>query len=148
MTTIAYRDGVMASDTQESAGDICTRSRKLVRLPCGGVAGASGDSVMCERALNWLLTGKGDRPKLVDCSVLVVYGDGRQGVYTDKKWTLLPFHGHSAIGSGMGVALGAMNYYRATAAEAVECAATVDPFTSAPVETLAIEPVTRKRRKT
>lgn len=146
MTTIAYRDGVMAADTQETCGDIRTRTPKLARLPCGGVAGASGDSAMCVQALEWLSKGKGDRPKLLECSVMVAYGDGRLGIYADKKWTFLPFYGFSAIGSGMGAALGAMAHYGATAGEAVECAAKVDVYTSAPVETMAVEPKRAKRR--
>lgn len=149
MTTIAYKDGVMAADTQETTGDVFNRAPKLVRLSCGGVAGASGESVMCQRALNWLAAPKkgGKAPKLVDCTVLVAYADGRKGVYQDKLWTLLPFHDCMAIGSGSQAALGAMNRYKASAIEAVECAAAVDPSTSLPVEALAVEPKRAKRKR-
>jgi len=142
----------MAADTQETCGDAYNRAPKLVRLPCGGVAGASGESVMCQRALDWLSKPqkKGQKaPNLLDCSVLVVYADGRKGVYMDKRWTLLPFLDFNAIGSGTQAALGAMGRYNATAIEAVECAASVDPSTSLPVEHMAVEVprVSRRARK-
>lgn len=118
----------------------------MVRLPCGGVAGASGDSTWCQKALNWLEKPKGKPPKLKDCVVMVAYGDGRTGYFQDKDWTFIPFYDFHAIGSGEQAALGAMARWNATAAEAVETSAQVDPNTSAPIDVMVVEAKAPKRR--
>lgn len=146
MTTIAFRDGAMAADTQVSCGDLKYRTTKLVRLPCGGVAGACGLLSEAVKAFEWLKSGKGKPPKLRGTSVLAAYADGRVGVYEDKAWTLLPFSGPVAIGSGSQAALAAMLHFKASPVEAVRAAAAVDPSTSEPVESMRIEPVKRRKK--
>jgi hypothetical protein len=147
MTTIAYRDGAMAADTQETAGAVMNRGPKLVRLPCGGVAGGAGDSVRLQRALDWLARPKGAPPKLKDAELLVAFGDGRVGYYSDPQWTFIPVLGAYALGSGAQAAMAAMNFYGATAEQAVLAAATVDPNTSAPVDVYRVEQKKRGKRK-
>lgn len=147
MTTIAYKDGQVAADTQETSDYVKNRGPKLVRLPCGGVAGGAGDSVQVQRALNWLEKPRGKAPKLLDAQILVAYGDGRIGYFNDPKWTFVPVYGVFAIGSGSQAAFAAMNHYGATAEQAVLAAASVDPNTSAPVDVYRVEPVKRRKKK-
>jgi ATP-dependent protease HslVU (ClpYQ) peptidase subunit len=148
MTTIAFSEGQMAADTQVTCGDLQYRATKLVRLPCGGVAGACGLLSEALKAFEWLKTGKGKPPKLKATSVLAAYADGRVGVYEDKDWLLLRLSGPVAVGSGAQAAMAAMVHFRASAADAVKAAAAVDPSTSEPVEVMRIEPAKSvKRRK-
>lgn len=147
MTTIAFSDGQMAADTQVTCGDLRYRTTKLVRLPCGGVAGACGLLSEASKAFEWLKSGKGKPPKLKGTSVLAAYSDGRVGVYEDKEWMLLPFSGPVAIGSGAQAAMAALVHFKASPAEAVKAAAAVDPSTSEPVEVMRIEPVKSRKRK-
>lgn len=149
MTTIAYRDGEMAADTQVTCGELKYRATKMVRLPCGGVAGACGTLPEAVVAFEWLRRGgKGAPPKLKQTSVLVAYGDGRVVLYEDKRWTPLPLSGPVSIGSGSQAATAAMNHFGASAEQAVLAAATADPGTSGPVDVFRVEPVKRRKRKT
>jgi hypothetical protein len=147
MTTIAYRDRTMAADTQESSGNTYNRGPKLVRLPCGGVAGGCGDSVPLQRALDWLAKPKGKPPKVKEAEILVAYGDGRVGYYSDTHWTFIPVYGAMSVGSGAQAALAAMNHFGATAEQAVHAAASADPNTSAPVDVMRVEPVKLRKSK-
>jgi len=147
MTTIAYRDGVMAADTQETGACIKRRMPKLVRLPCGGVAGGCGEVTALRKALAWIARPKGEPPRLKDASLLVAYADGRVGWIEDKLWTFCEVHPPYAIGSGAQAAMAAMQHFNACARVAVEAAASADPNTSAPVEVLAVAKPKGKRKK-
>ncbi len=147
MTTVAFRGGCMAADTQVTCGSTKYRATKLVRLPCGGVAGACGTLGELVRAFEWLKKPKGKPPKLKDTSVLVAYADGRVGVYEDKAWTFMPFVGPIAIGSGAQAAIAAMIHFDADPVEAVRAAATADSFTSGPFSEMLVEPKVRRKPK-
>lgn len=146
MTTIAYRDGVMAADTQETSDCLKQRAPKMVRLPCGGVAGGAGYVIPLKKALTWLAKPKGQPPKLKGAQILVAYADGRVGYYADKEWTFCEVHPPYAIGSGAQAAMAAMQHFNACARVAVEAAASADPNTSAPVEVLTVAKPKRKRK--
>jgi len=147
VTTIAVCGGEMAADTQVTEAALTLRGEKIVRLPCGGLAGGCGLYGEVRRGLAWLQSGgKGKPPKLTESEILVLYGDGRMGSYTDK-WTFMPFRGSAAVGSGAQAALAAMNHFGASAEQAVLAAASVDPNTSAPVDVNRVEPVKAKKRK-
>jgi ATP-dependent protease HslVU (ClpYQ) peptidase subunit len=149
MTTIAYRDGVMAADTQATWSDTVSRVHKLHRLPCGGVMAGCGTYPEVLRAVEWVKAGrKGKPPKVGTSWVLLALGNGEVYAVTDNKWTKQTFIGGLAMGTGMQPAQAAMNYYNATALEAVECAATVDPYTSGPFEQMAVEPKRAKSKRT
>ena len=147
MTTIAVRDGQMAADTQVTESALALRGEKIVRLPCGGLAGGCGLYGEVRRGLVWLQSGgKGKPPKLTESEILVAYGDGRVGSYSGR-WTFMPYRGPAAVGSGAQAALAAMYHYDASAEEAVKAAASVDPNTSGPVDVFRVEPVKAKKRK-
>lgn len=146
MTTIAVSGNEMAADSQVTEGALTLRGSKIVRLPCGGLAGGCGLYGEVRLGLDWLKSGgKGKAPKLTESEILVVYGDGRLGSYTGK-WTFMPYRGIAAVGSGAQAALAAMNHFGASAEQAVLAAASVDPNTSAPVDVFRVEPKRRKKR--
>src|SRR4249919_1433418 len=139
MTTIAYRDGVMAADTQCTWSDTISRVNKIHRLPCGGVMAGCGSYPEVLRAVEWVRGGrKGKPPKIGSSWLLLALGNGEVYAVTDNKWTKQTFIGGLAMGSGMQPAQAAMNYYGATALDAGKCAATVDPSTSGPFESMAV----------
>ena len=145
MTVVAFKDGVMAADTQETWGNSRARVCKLVRLPDGGVAGGAGDGPACQAALNWLasdgpLDGLSDRtlPDINGAEVLIAKADG-------TLWLLYQrFPGYQiledciAIGCGSDAARMAMTY-GASAVEACQRVAKQDLFCGDPIQSMAVE---------
>lgn len=140
MTTIAYRDGVLAADTATWINDgnvRCPgRTGKLRRLSDGSLYSGAGASAQIEEFGNWLESGcKGDKPKADDISVLHIRLDGTIVLYAGELERVAgeaPFY---AVGSGASAALGAM-MAGASAAEAVRIAMEVDPYTAGEVDVL------------
>jgi len=140
MTTIAYRDGVLAADTQITCGGtIGGYAQKAFRK--GAVlyatAGSSGPG---EAFRNWLEGGmKGDAPDMAedkdsDGHGYIFPGGDRVVWRYNKVWAShsAPFF---AYGSGADIALGAMAM-GATAEEAVRVAAKFDTGTGGEVTVL------------
>ena len=116
MTVIAYRNGVMASDTASYFGNtVSPRVKKLARGKDGALYGVCGDGAASDAFLAWVEGGyQGHRPdpeKAADGSsnfeILIVergkplrmrHHDGESVFYGD----------YMAIGSGQSVALGAL----------------------------------------
>lgn len=58
MTTIAYRDGVIAADTGVMCGGSkVSHTRKIARNKWGALAGAAGSAGYCHAFLKWFLDG-------------------------------------------------------------------------------------------
>lgn len=140
VTTIAYRDGVMAGDSLVSDGGLsvgaCTKIHRIRGHLVGGV-GSLG-AVMC--FCDWFKKGADEekRPRVDnDFDTIVVSPSGEVIWYSSDLIPTIfraPFH---AIGSGCAVALGAM-HMGASARKAVQVAALVDQGTGLPVKTLKL----------
>lgn len=131
MTTIAYRGGVLASDTQMTDGNIKSSGRKLHyvkdKAAWVGVAGAVCD---CQKFLRWFADVAEEDEEFDededDFVALVMYDDGKVECWTaDLKKDVLEVGEFYAIGSGGPAALAAM-HMGADARKAVETAARVD----------------------
>lgn len=130
MTTIAYRDGVMAGDRRATDGDLAwAEMRKVFRRRDGCLIGGCGNTTILQRYVDWFLDGeRGFKPGLgvkdEDAEFLVVRQSGRVEFH-DRNGV----HGLQgrffAIGSGSSAALGAM-YMGATARQAVKAASRFD----------------------
>jgi len=149
MTTIAYRDGVMAADSRvtydsEAGGTRMHKCEKLFRKQTkdGGEAiiGLAGETAPGLLFLDWYGSGKKPLMRLIDgdadFTALVLR---RDGLFVYDAWcrgekVLDEFF---AIGSGSKAALGAM-YKGAGALEAVDIASRIDPYTSAPFTCLSL----------
>lgn len=138
MTTIAYRAGLLAADSQATGGGIKDCSIvKLARNERGDLCAAAGDAGFISRFLGWFIGGeKHDVPDR---------GDGNEGVIIradgsitgfDKGGDYLVIAPYYAVGSGRQLALGAMAA-GATAAQAVEAAIKHDVYSGGPVSTLS-----------
>lgn len=125
MTTIATDGTSMAADGLRLHGDtiVTTRAEKIRRLSDGRIVGTSGDVSFGMIMIEWLEHG-GDVPTFpsgADCgTVLVLNTDGTASMY-DSYGKEMPAELPAAIGSGMDLAIGAMEY-GASPKEAVEIA--------------------------
>jgi hypothetical protein len=143
MTTIAYRDKVLAGDRRSTDGSLIVpgRYRKVYKNKCGWLYGAAGTSGPCE-ALNAYMASCPDfseeLPPRGKYTAIVVSPDGR--VYNiDNGWIeLLPkdieFY---VVGSGAPAALGAL-WMGANAVEAVEIASEIDNCTGGGVDHVSL----------
>lgn len=155
MTTIAYRDGILAADScvslqTEAGGARKFRCEKLYaklvyerenaddsKKVIIALAGESSPGLVF---LDWY--GSDDEPpqRLIDgaadFTALILTEDGlfEADAYCRPDKILEDFY---AIGSGAKAAMGAM-YAGASALEAVEIAAKIDPYTAGPFTTMSL----------
>lgn len=134
MTTIATRSGIIAADTQVTWADhLKGFQHKIHKLPNGDVVAVAGEFKDELKLKEWLLNG-GDQPKTSKNFEAIVYKEGVLW-YCGRHMILAPIEGeYYAIGTGWELAMAAMAK-GASAEEAVKFAATMDIYTSEPVET-------------
>lgn len=140
MTTIATDGRSMAGDGQrEIHGTIVIRdAQKVRRLSDGRIVGTAGDVAFGMAIVEWLEDG-GDPPKLEDGGCVLVLTPAGEVFHIDKYCKLLPVQVPVAIGSGMDMAIGAMEH-GASPFEAVTIAARRDPGTGGEIAVLLLEP--------
>ena len=123
MTTIAYRDGIMAADSQLTSGSIAVSGNvSKIHFKDGNVFAVSGLWGDTLKILKWFEAGlKGDIPKITDDSQgLLLKADGTfYGLWENQTMVSLDQNEFYAIGSGADIALGAMEM-GASAVESVE----------------------------
>lgn len=129
MTTIAYRDGVMAGDSLITSDNVrCGYMRKIARRDDGALCGVCGSASLLRAILAWFLSGEpaDGRPQITDndACFIIVRTNGRVESHDQRGFSddTAPFF---ALGSGRELAMGAMAA-GATAIEAVRAAAKLD----------------------
>lgn len=140
MTTIAYRDDVIAADTQVTCGGTIDGWVQKAFRKGGLLYATSGSSGLGDGFLSWVAGGmKGDAPSLRgekgdDAHGYLFPGGDRVVWRYDNVWAThyAPFF---AYGSGAEIALGAM-IAGATAEEAVRAAAERDTATGGEITVL------------
>lgn len=154
MTTIAYRDGVMAADSQcTQDGTRACEVAKIARIH-GWLVGCSGSSGLAHEFQEWFRAECRERLKRTPASLAVQGQDAKLSVllvHPDGTIFGVDGLGHPypikgpfiADGTGFKVALGAMEM-GASAAEAVKVASKYDIYTGGPVRTLKMS--SRARR--
>lgn len=148
MTTIAYRDGIMAADSRAYAGSkhpIGTKA-KIHRLADGSLFGASSSKVgQCDK-LRRIVEERGVTATLDDdvpVQAIVVCPSGEIWYFNDNDSFSGPVDAEFiAIGSGEEYAHGAM-MMGADAARAVEIAIACDPWTGGQVQMLNLHEIQR-----
>lgn len=139
MTTIAYRQGVIAADTQMIQGtSIIGHITKIVRRDDGALCGGAGDLAWVQAFHRWFLEGcEGEPPRFDD--------DCSKGLIIRRRKPIEVFESIGAfefkpefvaIGSGKEFALGAMQV-GASAKRAVKAAMAFDPGTGGAIMTLS-----------
>lgn len=140
MTTIAYKDGVMAADTSLTHNGVWEGSFvKIHILPDDRLVGIAGCPGMQKMFADWLQFG-GDAPKFDRDDhffALVAYPDGACSIY-DRFMSEIEMNEPShAIGSGKEMAIGAMAA-GASAEQAVLIACKYDAYSAEPVSTMTV----------
>lgn len=160
MTTIAYRDGILAADSRltystEGGGSrkhLCTKLYKKTitegRKTFEVIIATAGESSPALVFMDWYGTGK-PPPEMLrelggDFTCLILRPDGlyEADVYCRPDKINEPFY---AIGSGAKEALAAMHCGK-SAVQAVRVAACVDPYTGGRIVSMSLEP--RQPRRT
>ena len=154
MTTIAFRDGVIAADSRltystEGGGGrkhLCTKLyRKRVgegRKAHDVIIATAGESSPALLFVDWYGSGKPVPEMLRDlggdftCLILTPKGLFEADVYCRPDQILEPFY---AVGSGAKEALAAMHCGK-SARDAVAIAARIDPYTGGRITSMTLEP--------
>ena len=137
MTTIAYRDGVLAGDTQSTEGYYkSTKMRKIFKVN-NNLVGFCGDAAAIPPLKKWVRAGFTPEEELkkisqhLSYSMLVIPPDGKMFYkYSDSINVFreeYPKTHFKSEGSGSDVAIGAL-IMGATAVEAVKAAIQVDVY--------------------
>lgn len=150
LTTIAYRDGVMAGDGRETiisedespvvARDNCI---KVFKLPDGRLFGASRGCEDIERLHQSLLKGL-PPPKLDDVNGLLVDHKGRMWLYEGTIWQRIPL-AYYGVGSGSIFAVAAMDA-GASAVEACKIGAKRDPYSGGKITAVRLSKMPAKTK--
>jgi len=158
MTTIAYKDGVMAADSGVwDNGRLVTEAVKIIRLRSGGLFGAAGDSD--HRGIVKLVGGIRSPARLPSKkdleetreevnAILVLPGgevfavfnalEGMSGNHSEWRGGIECIHeGMYAVGSGGDIAMGALAV-GASLVEAVWAACRYDCYTRPPVRSVGL----------
>jgi hypothetical protein len=133
MSTIVYRDGIMAADTRYATEWLSPGNVQKIRRLRVGLVGLVGNPYLFDVMCEWL-DNSGKRPDLKDDSAVLVIrhpsGTIEKHCHEGKIMINAPF---VALGSGSMAALGAL-FHGATAEEAVRIAAQVDPWTGGAIQ--------------
>ncbi len=139
MTTIAYRDGVIACDSQVTAGDlIVTKGRNKVRRREGvTLIGCGNENIVDKVFRTWPNVSVGSdewNAYVIDCE-----GTWECGSNDGILWKVRMRRGeHGALGSGRCYALGAMDM-GASAADAVRIASERDVNTGGKIRAIEVD---------
>lgn len=137
MTTVAFRDGVLAADSQATDDTVKFGIRKVVRLRKGDVAGGCGPLPALALALQWLAAGRVNDPPPIDDNE-ILFTDGGELYIASGGWPGILVKGFVAVGSGAQGAMVAM-HLGLTAEDAVAAVSHVDPGTGGPIDVLPVE---------
>jgi 20S proteasome alpha/beta subunit len=143
MTTVVYRDGVLAGDTRVTDPDIVPGShRKVFQSRHGWLYGASGKVASFVKFYKWAESHstrllKKDPPDGDYSGILVSPKGVAYFVEDGSVWRVPDDTDFIAIGSGRTGALGAL-YMGATALQAVEMALKVDTNSGGPIDSVSL----------
>ena len=100
MTTVAYKDGVLAGDTRITCGDLITpeRATKVFKLSNGALLGAAG-TLRNAHTLRRAIENGHPLPDVKGVDAVMITPDGTIYCYDRDAWNEInaPYH---AIGSG------------------------------------------------
>lgn len=142
MTTICYKDGMLAADRLVTMnGIVCGTSDKIMRSPFGHLFGAAGDVDSVETFKAWVNGGCVDDPPSIDkadsVAAILIFPDGRVRTWYGSPVLVnidAKFH---ALGSGCEIAIGAMAM-GADARQALEIASQYDTRSGGGIDVLRL----------
>lgn len=143
MTTIAYRDGIMAADGKRNdANDVKRGEVKKIHLFDDCIVGVSGDVPSITRFLDWVGSGmpQDNMPEMVSekgFTATIVDAGGDVEIWQSDLTPMMQDAPFYASGSGYEIAMGAMAA-GASAEEAVEIACEYDAHSGGPVQVVNV----------
>lgn len=141
MTTAAIADGVVAVDSQCTAGNYAFRIQKLLRLPDGGVAVCAGLAAAGFAGMKWVADGERGEPPDIEGATVVIVRPDHSIWLADERWPAFPIMDKTyAIGCGQDLARKALAD-GADPVQAVAEACELDAMSSAPILSLTVEAV-------
>lgn len=137
MTTIAYRDGVLAADSRATHNDIITgTAQKISALPNGDRVALLGARGEAETLREWYASGCGvAQPSTANAALVVIKTNGSIELFEDGHRQPTSDAAFYAWGTGAELALGAM-LMGATAEQAVAAAIERDIYSGGEVRVL------------
>lgn len=135
MTTIAYRDGMLAADTQTSFSGIRCADQRKIHREGRLLTGFSGTSTNYERFRSWVRDGMSGDFDSRGGNVFILPPSGPAVIWGDGDYPWREPSEFWALGSGEHLALGAMSA-GATAEEAVRIAMRWDNATGGEITVL------------
>lgn len=139
MTTVAYRDGVIASDSQVTSGDVIVGRTAKCGCKNGVLYGFAGCLAFAQAFQAWIERGmEGDPPTMKkddSRAEAILVHDGHILSFDDDGWDKLEMD-YYAIGSGRQIAIGAMAV-GASAVEAVKAAIKHDVYSGGEVHSFS-----------
>lgn len=152
MTTIAYRDGILAADGRTTMGEtiFTDHTKKIIRLSDGALFALCGEVAYVQPMLDALEDDDVDLPEAKgEFTAVVVEKDGKLRVYEGMGGWINVDAPYAAFGSGDEYALGAMDM-GASAEEAVRISCGRDLGTGGDiqVERPGLPPTPKRKRTT
>lgn len=135
MTTIAYRDGIVAVDRASFGGGVRMADVIKVRRIRDKIVVGAGDLGSLQAFTRWVERGMpgDDQPKLGDDFEGLLWDGSAWRWYDDHLAPCIWADEFWTLGTGHAVALGAL-YQGATAVEAIEIACKLDPYSDLPID--------------
>lgn len=151
MTTWAYRDGILAADTQTTSGNIRAGTVAKIRRAGPFLIAISGALSLCEAWASWVCSGMDPErePERVfghgsgnesERAYGTIFLGGEAYVFFEPSGSHICYAPFTADGSGRELAIGAMEM-GATAVEAVQVAAKHDIATGGPIQVYSMDKV-------
>lgn len=142
MTTIAYRDGVLAADSRLVYGESEIEQdsvQKIMRTRDGRLLGGAGHhSIVATYMRALAVIGKKLPPLPKDCgSVIEVFPNREIIIHNNESWVSRGKIEYGAWGSGSGIAKGAMAM-GASAVEAIKITSKLDAFTGGRIRSVKL----------
>lgn len=152
MTTIVFRDGILAADGRITHNDTIVGDNftKIHVLADGGAVAMCGRPDECVPIIEWLkavAAGEqaGPQPDVESSTLLHISGDGVVRVLNDRHWIEIE-EPYFAAGSGATAALGAL-HAGASAIEAVAAAIKTDPYSGGQVRAVTLQHLVPKKTR-
>lgn len=141
MTTIAYKNGILAADSAVTinnmyAGKVNKITYDEEKKVAIGISGNMFVSTLVDKIVAYMNGELEKPPEFEDTDILIVK-DGKVYVYQGEHYPVLLESDFASIGSGSQIAMGAMAA-GATAEEAVSIASEMDVFTRKPINVIKI----------
>jgi len=138
VTTIAYRDGVMAGDSGSTSGETVDGSYRKTFKHEGRLYGMTGRVADAAVFKEWVKKGRKGKPGISDLQVIEIRADGKVLFWEGDRPPFIYKSPCVAIGTGSDIALGAM-LVGANAKQALKAARKANVYTIGKIRTIKLK---------